>query len=106
MPLIAFLLILIAGPVQAQDLPPAPLARTLTSADSGTILKALEAFRATNTDTEFTSRLDTVEQTIRATNIVGRRETPIVGLVLSRASKDPAACALLQEMEPRAVCVK
>ncbi len=43
-----------------------------------------------------------------ATGVVpfGQRDFPMIGLALSRASKDLAACALLQKIQPVAVCVK
>ncbi len=104
--IIAGVLALGVAQTYAQDIPPPPQPTVLSAEDLGTIMDAFAAFRATNTDKGIQFRIDATEQMLTETHRIDRRETPIVGMVLSRASRNPAACALMKRLEPRAMCVK
>lgn len=66
------------------------------------LLKTQAAVAAYN-DISAVERLK--EVTSQIAHIDGR-SLPMVGFALSRNSQDPKACALLQRIEPSAVCMK
>ncbi len=98
------LTLLLAGAAQAQQLPPPPENPKLSQDDMRVVMRALLGVMTSVNDDSLRKRVIEIENQDLST--IGPTSLPIVGLALSRASKDPAACALLKKIEPSAVCVK
>lgn len=83
-----------------------PSIPTLVPAELLLIEQALQKLDAGLDDPSMKMRVESVLGNVRRLHALGIRDLAIVGMALSRASADPASCALLRRLEPSAACVK
>lgn len=83
-----------------------PSIPALAPAELLLIEQALQKLDAGLDDSSMKMRLASVLENVRRLHALGIRDLAIVGMALSRASTDPASCALLRRLEPSAACVK
>ena len=83
-----------------------PTIPVISPDEQALILNALLKLDSGVSDTSMKLRIETVMANVRGASPLGLRDIPIIGLALSRASADPAACALLRRFQHDAACVK
>jgi hypothetical protein len=102
----------VSPPPDPKNLPPPPVV-TLTPEEKVTANEAIDklhvflrALPAPDMSTDARAGSIQHELDFSPEPAINPTSLPIIGMALSRNSKDPKACALLKKIEPSAVCMK